>query len=97
MKPEIGPAKIVLPSLVEPTFRGRFQMLLAKASPFDQMPLVDLEGTIEAGVEDRRQRDHTLGKGILFVGKGRADPNDDLGRTKIEAARRYFDLQIAEE
>ena len=97
MKPEIGRAKIVLPSLMGLVLLDRYQMLLAKARPVDQMPLVDFKGTIEAGIEDRRQRDHTLAKGISFTDQGQAQPDDDFGRTKIDAARWDFDFLVAEE
>src|SRR4051794_23146273 len=49
MQPEIGLAKIVLPSLMGLVLLDRYQMLLAKARPVDQVPLVNLEGSIEAG------------------------------------------------
>ena len=86
----------LLPSL-GPIFRDRFQMLLAKACPFDQMPLVDLEDAIEAGIEDRGQGRHTLRKRRFFADKGQADPDDDLGRTKIDATEWDINLRIVEE
>ena len=72
--------------------RDRCQVLLVEARPADQVPLVDLQGSIEARIKDRGQRDHALGKGISLSDERQADPNDDLGRTEIEAARWDFDL-----
>ena len=75
-------------------FLDRFQMLLVKACPVDQMPLVDLEDAIEAGIEDRRQRDNTLRKSIFLADEGQADPDDDLGGTKFDAVQWDLDLLI---
>jgi hypothetical protein len=97
MKPDVGLVQIVFPPLMEPILRGQFEMLLAKSRPADQMRLVDLECAIEPGIEDCRQRDHTLGKCRFLVEEGQADPNDDLGRTKIGATRGDSNLLIAEE
>ena len=97
MKPKIGLAQSILPSLMEPILRNRLEMLLAKSRPLDQVPLVDFECAIEPGIEDRGQRDHTSRRIIFLTGEDQADPDDDLGRTKIDAARRDFDLRIAEE
>jgi hypothetical protein len=80
---------------MEPIFRGQFKMLLVKARPVDQMPLVDLEDAIEAGIEDRRQGHHTLGKSRFFADKGQADSNNDLGRTKIDASEWDINLLVA--
>ena len=78
-------------------FRDRYEVLLVNAGPVNQVPLVNLESSIEAGVEDRGQRDHISGKGVLFAGDGEAQPDDNLGRTKIDVTRWYFDLLLPEE
>lgn len=86
-EPDVGLAESVLPSLMEPISRDQFQVLFTKARPVDEMPLVDLKGSIEAGIEDRGKREHTLGKSRLLADQSQADPNEDLGRTKIDTAR----------
>ncbi len=92
VKPDTGLAEIVLPAIIGLVFRCWVKMLLAKARPPDQMPFVNLERAIEAGIEDCRHRDHTLVKGLPFADKSQAHPDDDLGRSKIDATRGYLDL-----
>jgi hypothetical protein len=72
-------------------------VLFAEAGPADQVPLVDLKGSVEARIKDRRQRDHALRKVISLSNKCQADPDDELGRTKIDSARGDFDLRIMTE
>jgi len=57
------------------------------------MRFVDLEDAIEACVEDRRQRDNLGGKGISLPEKGQADPDDEFGRTKVDATE--WDINLS--
>jgi hypothetical protein len=97
MKPDVGLAQSVLPSLLGLVLLDRVKILLAKACPFDQMALVDLEDAIEAGIEDRGQREPISRRSLFLAGKGQADPDDDLGRTKIDAPRWDFNFHFAKE
>ena len=72
VKPNPSLAEIVLPPLMRLISCGRDKVLLTKARPVDQVPFVNLERSIEAGIEDRRQRYYALGKGRSFAEKGQA-------------------------
>lgn len=97
MEPDVGLAQVVLPSLLGLGLLDRVKMLFAKTRPVHQMPFVDLEDAIEAGIKDRGQRDHASGKRVSLAHEGQTDPDDGLGRTEIDAARWDLDLRIAKE
>ena len=56
MEPETRPAKVVLSSIVQLVLCDGNQMLLAKARPIDEMPFVNLQTSIEAGVAESPAR-----------------------------------------
>jgi hypothetical protein len=54
----------------------------------DQMPLVNLKDPIEAGIEQSGQSDRLRRERVTFARECEAEPDDDLGRTEIDLARR---------
>ena len=61
-------------------FQQPMKVLLVKTCPTNQMPFVNFERAIEAGIEDRRQRDHARVKGLPFSSRGvRLTPTRILG------------------